>query len=220
MTDRRLGRWTLLAAAAAVAAATLGGASPVAASRTTAGSCTPISPAQARTILALATSLQMRNTLDKVGGPLHSECNAVAWTGPTPTSTEGAFQLARSGHGAQFGIEAWHPNPASPDVGKWKSQDYGKMTAGFKTEAAAFPGLFTNAGWPSKRIKPSPFGYPTAGFVVQVQGLGKGLVAAAGCWWDDKSYSAVCLLDEEAASKPVVKHLNQLAAIAVPKMLG
>ena len=53
-----------------------------------------------------------------------------------------------------------------------------------------------------------------------MQGLGKGLVAAAGCWWDDKSSSAVCLLDEEAASKPVVKHLNQLAAIAVPKMLG
>jgi hypothetical protein len=210
----------LTGAAAIAAAATLGGATPVAASRTAAGSCPPISPTQARSILALVSSLQMRNTLDKVGGPLHSECNAVAWSGPTPTSTQAAFQLARSGHGAQFGIEAWHPNPASPDVGKWKSKDYGALTDEFQTGAATFPGLLTNSGWPSKRIKPSPFGHATAGFVVQVQGLGKGLVAAAGCWWDDKSYSAVCLLDEEAASKPVVQHLNQLAAIAVPKMLG
>ena len=168
MADRRLRprigspvgrgrRWALLTGAAAIAAAaTLGGATPVAASRTAAGSCTPISPTQARSILALVSSLQMRNTLDKVGGPLHSECNAVAWSGPTPTSTQAAFQLARSGHGAQFGIEAWHPNPASPDVGKWKSKDYGALTDEFQTGAATFPGLLTNSGWPSKRIKPRP----------------------------------------------------------------
>jgi hypothetical protein len=211
----------LLTAAAAVAAAVmLGGASPGAASRTTAGSCTPISSTQALSILALATSLQMRNTLDKVGGPLHSECNAVAWTGPTPQSQQAAFQLARSGHGAQFGIEAWRPNPTSPDVAKWKSNDYGALTHEFHTAAATFPGLFNGAGWPAKRIRLSSFGHSVSGFVVQVQGVGKGLDAAAGCWWNDKTYSAVCLLDEEAASKPVAKHLNQLAAIAVPKMLG
>ena len=56
--------------------------------------------------------------------------------------------------------------------------------------------------------------------VVQVQGLAKGLVAAAGCWWNDNALSAVCILDEEAIGKPVVKHLNQLAAIAAPKILG
>jgi hypothetical protein len=49
-----------------------------------------------------------------------------------------------------------------------------------------------------------------------VQGRAKGLVAAMGCWWDNSTSSAICLLDEEAAGKPVVKHLNELAKIAVP----
>ena len=54
---------------------------------------------------------------------------------------------------------------------------------------------------------------------VTARGLAKGLVARIGCWWNDSTYSAVCLLDEEAVGNPVVKHLNQLAKIAVPKVL-
>jgi hypothetical protein len=40
------------------------------------------------------------------------------------------------------------------------------------------------------------------------------------CGWEDKTSSAICIFDEEAAFRPVVKHLNQLAAVAVPKFLG
>jgi hypothetical protein len=210
----------LSAAVGIAAAATLGGAASVSASRAAAGSCVPISPAQLRTVLGLGTSLQMRNTVNDSGASVNHECNAVAWTGPAPTSLQAAFQLARSGHGAQFGIETWRPNESSPDVKQWKAKDYAKLTGGFASDEAKFPGLFTNAGWPAKRVTPSSFGYQTGGFVVQVQGLGKGLVAAAGCWWHDKTYSAVCILDEEAASKPVVRHLNQLAKIAVAQVLG
>jgi hypothetical protein len=219
MTEQR--RWTLLAAAVAVAAgATLGGAMPVAASPAAAGSCAPISSGQAHSILALASSLQMRNTTDDSGASVVHECNLVVWSGPTPTGYQAALQTAKSGHGAQVGLETWLPNASSPDVQTWKNRDYDKLTRGFGTEAATFPGLFTNAGWPAKRFDPSALGYQTNGFVVKVQGAAKGLVAAVGCWWNDKRFSAVCLLDEEAASKPVVKHLNELARIAVPKVLG
>jgi hypothetical protein len=214
-------RWALLTAALGIAAAaTLGGAASVSASRAAAGSCVPISPAQLRTVLGLASSLQMRNTASHSGDSINHECNAVAWTGPVPTSPQAALQLGRSGHGAQVGIQTWRPNESSSNVQQWKDKDYAKLTGGFTKEASTFPGLFTNAGWPAKRVTPSSFGYQTGGFVVQVQGLGKGLVAAAGCWWHDKTYSAVCILDEEAASKPVVRHLNQLAKIAVAQVLG
>lgn len=219
MIDQR--RWTLLAAAVAVAAgATLGGAMPVAASPAAASSCTPIASAQVRSILGLVSSLQMRNTTDKSGASIVHECNLVAWSGPTPTNYQASLQTAKSGHGAQVGIETWLPSTSSADVQTWRSKGYNKLTHEFGVEAATFPGLFTNAGWPAKQFAPSALGYKTNGFVVQVQGAAKGLVAAAGCWWNDKRYSVVCLLDEEAASKPVVKHLNELARIAVPKVLG
>ena len=75
-------------------------------------------------------------------------------------------------------------------------------------------------GWPSKHVKPSHFGYQTTGMVVTVgSGPAKGLVAAVACWWNDNALSAVCLMVEEAAGKPVVKQLNQLAAIAVKTVL-
>jgi hypothetical protein len=219
MTGQR--RWTLLAAAVAVAAgATLGGAMPVAASPAAATSCTPIASAQVHSILGLVSSLQMRNTTDKSGPSVVHECNLVAWSGPTPTSYQASLQTAKSGHGAQVGIETWVPNKSSANVQTWKNTDYKKLTHEFGVEAATFPGLFTNAGWPAKQFKPSAFGYKTNGFVVQVQGAAKGLAAAAGCWWNDKRYTIVCLLDEEAASKPVANHLNELARIAVPKVLG
>jgi len=31
---------------------------------------------------------------------------------------------------------------------------------------------------------------------------------------------AICIVDVEAAKKPIITHLNQLAAIAVPRFLG
>jgi hypothetical protein len=83
-----------------------------------------------------------------------------------------------------------------------------------------FPGLFTNAGWPTKRFDPPGYGHAAVGVVVTVgSGPARGLVAAIGCWWDSKAHSAVCLLVEEGPGKPVVKHLDALAKIAVPKVI-
>ena len=201
------------AALAAVSAAT--------AARTTAesNSCPPITEARLQSILGLPNVLRARNTVDDSGSAVRYQCNGVAWSGPPPTSREAAFQLAKSGRGAAFGIETWRPNEGSPSADDWPNQ-YDKLTGGFDIKSVVFPGLFTNAGWPTKRVTPVGLGYQRAGDVVTVgSGPAKGLVAAVGCWWDDNALTAACLLVEEAAGKPVVQHLNALAKIAVPKVL-
>jgi hypothetical protein len=162
--------------------------------------------------------LTVRDTVASAAAD-HYVCVTEAWSGTKPTSPQAALQTAKAGNGAQFGIEAWTPNESSPYVKQWPNE-YDRLTGGFDKHALTFPGLFANAGWPAKWFNPSHLGYQTRGIVVQVQGLAKGLVAAAGCWWNDKALSAVCIVDEEAIGKPVVKHLNQLAAIAAPKILG
>jgi hypothetical protein len=205
------------------AALTLGWVGPAGAARaaTDGASCNPVSAAQLHSILGLPNSMQARNTVGNAGGADDLECYGVAWTGTPPTTFQAAIQTARSGNGAAFGIEAWLPNESSPDVQTWKDRDYDKLTGELGQEAEDFPGLFTkSSGWTSKTITPPRFGYQASGFVVSVgSGPAKGLVAAIGCWWNDKAYTAVCLLDEEGAGRPVASHLNALAKIAVPKVL-
>jgi hypothetical protein len=41
-----------------------------------------------------------------------------------------------------------------------------------------------------------------------------------GCWWEDKTYEAICIFDEEATSRPVAAHMLHFAKLAVPKFLG
>ena len=222
-TMRRPVRMLLpLSALLAVAAAlTLGGGTATASrAHPAAGtSCPPVSAGQLHTILGLPNAMQSRNTVDDSGEAVRYLCNGVAWSGPPPTSFAGAMQIAKAGHGAGFGIESWAPNDSSPDVQRWKDEDYDKLTGGFIIKGATWPGLFTTHGWPTKALNPPHLGNNARGLLVEVQGVGKGLIAAVGCWWDDQSYAAVCILDEEAIGKPVVKHLNQLAAIVVPKIL-
>src|SRR5919197_910127 len=209
---------TIFAALAVlVAAATLGGtqagASTTAVDST---SCPPIAAGQLRSILGLSNSLQARNTTVASGGADHYTCNGVAWSGTTPTSFQAAMQTAKAGRGAGFGIEAWQPGD---DAGLWKDKNFPKLRSEMLQGYVSFPGVFTNIGWPTKRIDPPGYGHPAVGVVVTVgSGPAKGLVAAVGCWWDSSAYTAVCLLDEEAVGKPVVKHLNALAKIAVPKV--
>jgi hypothetical protein len=213
-----------VAALAAVffAAPTLGrtpaaGASPTLVANT---SCPPIAAAQLHAILGFPNSLQARNTTDDSGGATDYLCNGVAWSGPAPTSFNGALQTAKSGHAAGFGIEAWQPDESSQDVEQWKSKDFLKLRDEMLHGYVSFPGAFTNLGWPTKRIDPLGFGHAAVGVVITVgSGPAKGLVAAVGCWWDNKAFTGVCLLDEEAAGKPVVTHLNALAKIVVPKVL-
>jgi hypothetical protein len=203
---------TALVATAAIGAVAPAGAAPAAAS------CPPISAAQLRTILGLPQSLQTRNTVSEGGGADHYQCNGVAWSGSKPTSFAASMQKARSGNGAGFGIEAWTPNEGSPDADKWPRR-YDELTGDLEQGLVIFPGFVIKAGWVSKRFTPSRFGNDAMGVVTRPKGVAKGLVAAVGCWWNDNALSAVCLMVEEAVGKPVVKHLNQLAAIAVPKIL-
>jgi hypothetical protein len=183
--------------------------------------CTLVPASQVRTTVGQAQSIVIRNydPTSKVSEAVNTECDVGAWSGAPPTTPAATFQLARSGHAAQVYIETWAPNKPSPNVGNW-SHDYIKLTRGFGKEGVSFPHLFSSAGMPSKRITPAPLGYSRTGLTVLPQGQAKGLIAAIGCWWNDKTYSAICLLDEEAANRPVTQHLNQLAKLAVAKFLG
>ena len=211
----------LLCGAVAVAIVTLGATTSRASSTgAEAASCPPVSAGQLHSILGLPSSMQSQNTLDDSGGVAHYLCNGAAWSGPAPTSFAGAMRIAKAGHGAAFGIESWAPNEDSPDVQRWKDRDYDELAGGFVKQGAIAPGLFTiKLGWPTKALNPPHLLHDARGLLIYPQGVTKGLVAAVGCWWNDESYSAVCILVEEAVGKPVVKHLNQLAAIAVPKIL-
>src|SRR4029079_13024798 len=146
------------------------------------------SAGQLHSILGLPNSLTVRDTVASAAAD-HYVCVTEAWSGTKPTRPQAALQTAKAGNGAQFGIEAWTPNESSPYVKQWPNE-YDRLTGGFDKHALTFPGLFANAGWPAKWFNPSRLGYQTRGIVVQVQGLAKGLVAAAGCWWNDKALSA------------------------------
>ncbi|MDX6564845.1 MAG: hypothetical protein QOE10_507 [Gaiellales bacterium] len=191
--------------------------------RAGAAACTVVSPGRLASILGLTQSQVL--TDDGAATPtssvLHSECGVGVWSGPTPMTPAAVLQAGRSGHGAQVGILTWAPHDGSPNVKDWLKTGYARLTSGFVKTATLFPGVFTNAGWPTRSFTPLNIHHHTAhGFAVTPQGRATGLVAAIACWWEDKTSSAICIFDEEAASRPVVKHLNQLAAVAVPKFLG
>ena len=212
----------LVAIAAAAGALLLASPSRGGTTSTQAVACTLIPPSKLLATLGLGQSKVMRN-YDKTtpaSEAVDTECDVVAWSGPVPTSLEAAFQLAKSGRGAQVGVETWAPHEGSPDVQRWIDRDYDKLTGGFLIESVTFPGVFVKAGVSAKSFQPPRLGHDAAGFTGAVPGIrAKGLVFAIGCWWEDRSSSAICLLDEEAAGKPVVAHLNTLAKVAVAKFL-
>ena len=211
----------LVAVAAAAGALLLAAPSRGGTASADAVACTLIPASKLLATLGLGQSKVMRN-YDKTAPAseaVDTECDVVAWSGPVPTSLGAAFQLAKSGRAAQVGVETWAPHEGSPDVQRWIDRDYDKLTGRFLIESVTFPGLILKAG-PSKSFQPPRLGHDAAGFAGAIPGgPAKGLVVAIGCWWDDKSSSAICLFDEEAAGKPVVAHLNTLAKVAVPKFL-
>ena len=211
-------------AAVAAAAGALLVASPSRADTASADAvaCTLIPASKLLATVGLGQSKVMRNYdgTVPVSEAVKTECDVVAWSGPVPTSLEAAFLLAKSGRGAQVGIETWAPHEGSPNVQRWIDKDYDKLTGGFQIESLTFPGLFLKAGASAKSFQPPRFGHDAAGLTGAVPGQrAKGLVVAIGCWWEDTSSSAICLFDEEAAGKPVVAHLNKLAQVAVAKFL-
>ena len=214
-----------LSAAALLIAAALAGAGPVAVSTGAADAvaCTLVHPAKVRSIVGLQQSLVVRNYdgTAAIAEAQRTECGLGLWSGSPPASSQAAFQLARSGRGAQVGIETWAPHQSSQNVGRWLSTDYDKLVGKLEKESVSFPGLLSTAGWPSHHLEPPRLGHDAAGLTTTIpKGPAKGLAAAIGCWWNDKRSSVICLFDEEATGKPIVKHLEKLAKIAVPAFLG
>jgi hypothetical protein len=187
-------------------------------------SCTLVSSSRLQSTVALSHSLVLSRTTGTPASAspvIHDYCDYGVWTGSPPVGQAAALLAAKSGHAAQVGFETWAPNSGSPSVGTWRKHDYDELTSEFDKTAALFPGIATSKGWPSKRFEPAHIHrYTTKGFVITPTGVSKGLAIAVACWWDDTTSSAICLMDEEAAAKPVVKHLDQLAAVVVPKFLG
>jgi hypothetical protein len=215
-----------LRTAAAIAAAaacltllsTLDGSRAVGASARADGiACTLVPAGTLKTMLTLSNAQAIRNydPTTAASHAVHTECGLGLWSGAPPTSPTAVAQALRSGHAAQIGIETWAPHNATA----WHA-DFPKLIAEFKKDGADMPGIFTNAGWPSKPFKPSALGHTRVGVTIAMHKTFQGVLTAVACWWETKTESAICLLDEEAASRPVVKHLDKIAAIVVPKFLG
>ena len=146
-------------------------------------------------------------------------CGIAAWNGAEPTSNQGAIQAARAGNAAAFGGITWAPGP-SPQA--WDGAGFGALVAGLKTHSAPIVPLWGGATGPVTGQSFTPdksFGFGvTAWLMPNVPS--SGLVSANACWWRPQTYSVICLGLEEQAGKPIVQHLNAIAAIAVPAILG
>jgi hypothetical protein len=209
-------------AVAAVLAAAFGGAPAVSAptESTTAVACTLLSSSQLQSTLALSQSTVLSSNVPTgaVSEDVDTQCGWGVWSGAPPTSPAATFALARAGHAAQIGIETWAPNKGHQR--SWVATDFTKLTGKLAHESATFPGLFASAGMPSHTIRVPKLGHAGTGFTTAASGPAKGLTVAIGCWWEKKSYKAICVFDEEAASRPVTADLGTLAKIAVAKFLG
>lgn len=206
--------------AVAAAAAAIGAMSVSASGRAAeAQACTLLSQPQLRSTLGLGQSQTYRNydPTVAISEAVHTECGWVVWSGPPPTSVAGAFALAMSGHGAQVGIETWAPHQG-PNLQQWLDTDYDTLTGRLLKGLVTLPGFFSTKGLVAKKVAVPSFGHDHVAVQVNVPGK-PGLIAAVACWMDDKSSSAICMLDEEAAFRPAAAHLIAFAKSAVPKFL-
>jgi hypothetical protein len=150
-------------------------------------------------------------------GVAHTECDLGLWSGAKPKGPLAAANEARAGQAAQVGLETWSPNDSSPNVEDWLNTGFQENTE--ELVKARWKLVFGNAG-KAKSLNPKGEGYIGVGATVKVTGIGKGLEAAIGCWWDVNSSRIICIFNEEDEGKPIVHHLNQLADDLVPKFLG
>jgi hypothetical protein len=147
---------------------------------------------------------------------IHTVCGVGLWSGSKPANRAGIFPKARSGQGALVGVDTWAPNDESPNVGEWEKDGFDELINGFLKGRFQF----VHVSGQGKSLNPNGYGYNGAGLVVKGTGRAKGLIAAAGCWWDHQAHRAICLVDEEAEGKPVVDNLNAMAQKIVSNFLG
>jgi hypothetical protein len=210
-------------AAAAIVAILL----PSLAAAETPVACTLLSPSQIKSTLSFQHSVSLRETssLEGTGSlepaelpdAVHTECDQAAWTGSTPKSRAGVYKKARTGKGAQVGVETWAPNFDGPNGETWVKEGYEELLNNFQKARFGlyykFPGRFSP-------LSPAGEGYSGTGIAIKGSGPAQGLLGALGCWWNVSNHRAVCVFDEEAKSKPVVADLNSFASIVVPNFLG
>lgn len=213
-------RWAAIAPClfTALVVAAAASASPA---ESTSAACSVLPGGAVRSIDGLQSSMILRNydATTPNSEAARTECMVGAWSGATPKSQNEVFQLARRGRGAAVGVETWRPNDGSPNVQRWLDTGYDELTGSFDKQAVLWPGLFSAAGMPAKHFQPPALGQLSNGIVFLPGGKAKGLKVALGCWWNDQTSSAICLYNEEAAFRPVVKHLVELAKVAVPSFL-
>jgi len=77
-----------------------------------------------------------------------------------------------------------------PGIGKTTVWEAGVVLARERGVRTLLPGIFSNAGWPTRSFTPLNIHHHTAhGFAVTPQGRATGLAAAIACWWEDKTSS-------------------------------
>jgi hypothetical protein len=182
--------------------------------------CTLLSSAQLRSTLGLSQSMILRDYAPRTAGAdnIDTECGWGVWTGAPPTSTSAMFAFARSGHAGQVGIETWAPNPGKEQ--KWIGKDYDEVSGELLSGTLQFPGIISSRGLPAHVLHVPHLGHDGSGFTAAQPGPAKGLTVAVGCWWEDKTYKAICVFDEEASFRPAEEHMLHFAHIAVRKFLG
>lgn len=207
---------------AALIAAAFGGAPAVSASANATGAlaCTLLASKQLHSTLGLNQSMVLRDYAPTiaVSDDVETECGWGVWSGAAPTTTTAMFAFARSGHAGQIAIQTWAPHEGHEK--DWIDTDYDKLTGDLLQDSVTFPGLFSSHSLTAHTLSPPQLGHVGTGFTTAAPGRAKGLTVAMGCWWDDTTYKAICIFDEEATFKPVAVHMLQFAKIAVPKFLG
>jgi hypothetical protein len=206
--------------AAALAVAVGAGTGSASGAARGAVACTLLSPVQLQSALGMSQSIVLRNHDGTAPSSeaVNTECGWGVWDGAPPTTTAAMFALARSGHAAQIGIETWAPHTGHEQ--HWIASTFDKLTSGFDVYSVTAPGLYSSRGLPAQSLSVPGFGHSGTAFVTAAPGLAKGLKFAIGCWWDDKTYEAICVFDEEAAYRRVAADMLRFAKAAVPKFLG
>lgn len=185
--------------------------------------CSLVTPQALHSVLGLSHTFVFRDYDASVptSQVRRTECGEGAWNGSAPTTLSAVLQAAKQGRAAQVGIETWAPNQGSPNVQDWLDKGYDDLTGLLIKDLLLGPGLPSARALHARIAHPAHLGYPATAVVATPRaGRLKGLAVAAGCWWDDKSSSAMCMFTEEAVGKPVLKHLNRFAKNAVQKFFS
>lgn len=205
----------------ALAAAALALPAASSAHRTDLTACELISPAKLASILGvehvqIVNSLPGTSAKDNTSGVTHSVCNGVAWSGAKPTTRQAALLALATGRGAAFALDTWAPDEASTYVDRWTSKGFGQLINPAQVGWVELPEFGSATVYHvAKLVSHSVPGADKAFGLIGNPGAVTAIRAASGTWWSEQSMAIVSIVFADTASRPTVKQLNELAAIAV-----